>query len=622
MTDVCPNCGRLNRPGARYCASCQAPLSATAAQLQPGQVLGGGAYRVVRPLGKGGMGAVWLVAQTRAFDRLAVLKEVVEYYDPTDPVEREKALLRFEAEARTLGDLKHPGIPDLYAFFSEGGHNYLVMEYIEGPDLRQGLTGEDSQTGQLVAGGPFPQEQVLRYTIQVCEVLEYLASRQPPVIHNDIKPGNIIVDGNSGRAVLVDFGTAHTRFLAVAGRPDGSRASLYGTVGYAAPEMFHGRSEPRSDVYSLGATAYHLLTDDDPRDHPMQYPELDRLPPALAAILRGSLAQAPEQRPAAAELRQELERYLAGQSGQLRALAFPDGDAADEREELLSLAVKHWSYAAGILHDGTLANWLRGTLHDPAAAQAAEAAAKRWPNNPDAALEDFIRQLNPAALPPGQMELRTVILRLPEAARNQRIPQTIEIGNRGQGPVRGEIFATASWIRIANGSFACPPGRACQLNIEIDTSGLEPGRAHQAGVTLMPTGGMPEVVSVEVRVAGAGTAPLHTGRALAAIEVSPNRIDLGRETTGSLTTREVKVTVSNKGGAPAQVRVEGAPRWLLVKPHVFRLAAGAQEVVTIRGRVDKARSGEHEVKLTFAVDGGQDVEVDVVLQVRRRGLFG
>jgi tRNA A-37 threonylcarbamoyl transferase component Bud32 len=621
LTDVCPNCGRLNRPGARYCASCQAPLSTSAALLQPGQMLGGGSYRVVQPLGKGGMGAVWLVAQTRAFDRLAVLKEVVEYYDPTDPTEREKALLRFEAEARTLGDLKHPGIPDLYAFFSEGGHNYLVMEYIEGPDLRQGLTGEDRQTGQLVAGGPLPAEEVLRYTIQVCEVLEYLGTRQPPVIHNDIKPGNIIVDRNSGRAVLVDFGTAHTRYLRVVGQPDGSRVSLYGTVGYAAPELFHGTSEPRSDVYSLGATAYHLLTDDDPRDHPMQYPQLDRLPPALAAILRAALAHTPDERPAAAELRQELERYLAGQTGPLRALAFPDGDAADERQELLALALKHWSYAAGILHDGTLANWLRGTLYDPVAAQAAEAAVNRWPNNPDAALEDFIRQLNPAALPPGKMELRTGTLRLPEAARNQRIVRTIEIVNRGQGPLRGEIFATEAWIRIANSAFACPPGRTCQLAMEIDTAGLEPGRAHQAGVTLIPAGGMPEVVAVEVRVAARGTAPLHTGQATPALAVDPGRIDLGRVSSGSLTTKQVKVTVTNAGGASAQVRVQGEPPWLLVKPQTFRLAAGARQVVRVRGRVDKARSGQHQEKLTFAVDGGHQVDVDVVLEVKKRGLF-
>jgi serine/threonine protein kinase len=94
-----------------------------AARLQPEQVLDGGAYRIVRRLGKGGTGAVWLVAQTKAFDRLAVLKEVVEYYDATDPQERQRAAERFEAEARTLGDLKHHGIPDLYAYFSESGHN-------------------------------------------------------------------------------------------------------------------------------------------------------------------------------------------------------------------------------------------------------------------------------------------------------------------------------------------------------------------------------------------------------------------------------------------------------------------------------------------------------------------
>jgi serine/threonine protein kinase, bacterial len=171
---------------------------------------------------------------------------------PSDAQERERALDRFEAEARTLGDLKHPGIPDLYAYFSEGGHNYLVMEYIEGPDLTHGLTREDGDTGQLVSGwalpgrcGPAdtPSRSVRSWNIW--------PSATPPVVHNDIKPGNIIIDQNSGRAVLVDFGTAKTRYLRVPGQPDGTRASVYGTVGYAAPELFHGHSEPRSDVYSL-----------------------------------------------------------------------------------------------------------------------------------------------------------------------------------------------------------------------------------------------------------------------------------------------------------------------------------------------------------------------------------
>ncbi len=467
-------------------------------------MLGGGAYRIVRPLGKGGMGAVWLVAQTKAFDRLAVLKEVVEYFDPTDAQERRRANERFEAEARTLGALRHPGIPDLYAYFSEGGHNYLVMEYIEGPDLRKWLTREDSDTGQLVPGENLAADQVLRYTIQVCEVLEYLAGCQPPVVHNDIKPGNIIVDQHSGRAVLVDFGTAKTRYLRIKGQPDRGKDSVFGTVGYAAPELYQGHSEPRSDVYSLAATTYHLLTDDDPRDHPSQYPALHALPVALAEILEAGLAPEVADRPSAKQFGQRLEGYLAGQTGPLHSLTFPGGDAADDRDKLVSLSIKHWSYAAGILSDGTVAHWFRRTLHDPVAAQAAEAAVQQWPNRPDAALDAFIRQLEPSALPPGKMELRTPSLRLPELGEGQRVAQKIEIANRGRGFLRGEVLSSQPWVKVSP-SFACAPGQVCSVPVEIDTDGLASGQPHLAAVTLTPVGGAPEVVPVQIQIALPGS---------------------------------------------------------------------------------------------------------------------
>ncbi len=621
MSVACPSCGRLNRSGARYCASCQTPLSEVAARLQPGQFLDGGAYRIERPLGKGGMGAVWLVAQTKAFDRLAVLKEVVEYFDPTDATERQRAAERFEAEARTLGELKHPGIPDLYAFFSEGGHNYLVMEYIEGPDLRKYLTREDESTGRLVPGKRLPADEVLRYIIQVCGVLEYLARRQPPVIHNDIKPGNIIVDEHSERAVLVDFGTAKARYLRTSGGPDRKNDSIYGTVGYAAPELYRGHSEPRSDVYSLAATAYHLLTDDDPRDHPSQYPQIDVLPAPLADILRAGLAAKIDDRPTATELRERLTGYLAGQTGPLRVLTFPGGDAADKREELLALAVKHWSYAAGILHDGTIANWLRRTLHDPAAAQAAEAAVQQWPGSPDAALDAFIRQLNPATLPPGKMELRTTSIRPPSVAAGQRFRQEIEIANLGQGYLRGEILSTQPWVTVGR-AFACPPGQVCKVPIEIATAGLAPGRPHVAAVTLTPIGGSPEVVAIQVTVAEGGTTPMQVGPTSPAIEVSPKVVDFGTVDPKALSTPQVEVTVTNISKTAVQVRVQGAPRWLLSKPDTFRLVPGAKQVVGLVGRVDKVRGREQKVVLTFALAGGSDQEIEVWLRLKRRGLFG
>ena len=602
MTDPCPNCGRLNRPGARFCASCQSPLEVTDTRISPGQLLDGGNYRVVRPLGRGGMGAVYLVAQTKAFDRLAVLKEVIEYFDPLDPDARREAAQRFEAEARTLGDLKHPGIPDLYAYFSAGGHNYLVMEYIEGPDLADSLTGEDRDSGQIVPGKALPVADVLHYTIEICAVLEHLAGRQPPVVHNDIKPGNIIVDQHTGRAVLVDFGTAKTRYLASAGD------STYGTVGYAAPELYHGQSEPRSDVYSLAATAYHLLTDDDPRDHPSQYPQLYALPPDLADILRAALAEDVAQRPTAGQFRQYLEAYQAGQTGPLKALGFPDGDAADDRDELLTLAVKHWRYAAGILTDGTLARWLRHTLHDEPAAKAAEAAMRQWPQDPDAALNAFVGPLDPGLLPPGKMELRTSSLR-PQVGLGEKIPQAIEIANKGQGPLRGEVLSSRPWLSPASNVFFCPPGSICAVSVEIDATTLPPGTSHLAAVTLTPAKGMPEVVPVQVTV----VAP--------AIRVEPARLDFGsvpRRGPASVQT----LTVTNPGPAIADCRMLGVPEWLTAKPAAFRLPPGAQEIVTLELRPHKVPGRGQEIVLTVAVDKGQLQQIAATVRIKDAGFWG
>lgn len=630
MTVPCPNCGRINRPGSRFCATCQTPLGAPTparAALVPGQMLDGGRYRVLRALGHGGMGAVYLVAQTKAFDRAAVLKEVIDYFDPLDTEARQRAVERFEAEARTLGELKHPGIPDLYSYFSEGGHNYLVMEYIQGPNLAQGLTDKDGDTGDITAGGPLPAGDVIRYTIEICAVLEYLAGRQPPVIHNDIKPANIIVDQNSGQAVLVDFGTAQThrlRSLAAAGRPDAKRDSVYGTVGYAAPELYRGEAEPRSDVYSLAATAYHLLTDDDPRDHPNQYPLLDTLPPALADALRDALTEDVARRPTAAEFRRRLETYQAGQTGPLRVLPFPDGDAADDRDEMLALAARHWPYAAGLLQDGTLVQWLRQTLRDGPAVLAAEAAVKRFPNDPDSALDALIRQLNPAVLPPAKMDVKTRSLSL-QVGYGQKVAQAIQVTNAGRGPLHGEVFSTQPWARLATPTFTCPPGHTCAIPLEIDTTGLAPGQGSQvAAITLSPGGGLPEVVPVQILVL-APAVRVSVGPAPAAGDGQPARVDFGvvdrRAGPSTAVPRQV-VTVTNTSPALARCLITGTPEWLAVRPYHFDLPPGGAQQVVLEALVQKIPGRGQDITLTLAVDKGQSQTISVSVRVRGGGLFG
>jgi serine/threonine protein kinase len=595
MDSACPNCGRLNRQGARFCASCQAPLGVERVPLQPGQTLDGGTYRILRALGKGGMGAVWLAANTKAFDRLCVIKEVIDYFDPLDPQERAKAQARFRVEAETLAALRHPGIPDLYAYFSENGRNFLVMEYIEGPNLAKGLSTEDQ------VGSPMPIAEVIQVTMQICEVLEYLERQQPPVVHNDIKPANIIIDQHSGRAVLVDFGTARMRHVQ---GPDQQKQSVYGTVGYAAPELYQGESVPKSDVFALAATAYHLLADDDPRDAPFRFAEMPRLPPALVEVLQQALASELADRLSASELRETLLGLVRAEDAPLRPLTFPSGDAAADRRTLIELVAKHWDYATRILADGSIATWLRQVLHDPVAAQAAEAALASHPSDPGAALDRFVRELDPAALPQPRLDLRTRELNLGEVPGGEIAQAQLEIGNGGGGYLFGSLSTTVPWLRVGNGGrFGCPAGQTVRLPVVADTSALAPGSHHSGSIVVSMTGSQPATVPVQVRVPSPE------------LSVAPDRLDLGRVRRTEPFTPRHTLRVVNQGASAADCRITGAPRWLQVHPAQFRLLPGARQEVTVVGRMSKVPKGRrHTVRLQVEAEGAPASQVRVSLQ--------
>jgi hypothetical protein len=249
-------------------------------------------FHVLRPLGNGGMSSVYL-ARREADEGLCVLKTLATVDTIRDPEWRAEAARCLQHEARLLQQLDHPNIARLRDWVSGPKGDYLVLEYVPGLTLEQRLTRPDGQGGTL-PGGPLPLPEALAHAGRVAEVLDYLGALPQPVVHHDIKPANLIVRPDDNELILVDFGGA-VRLAGVG--PALPQPDSYGTPGYAAPEQYSGDAAPASDVYGLAATLYHLLTDDDPTAHPLEFPQLQRLPPDVVALLQPALARDPNARP-------------------------------------------------------------------------------------------------------------------------------------------------------------------------------------------------------------------------------------------------------------------------------------------------------------------------------------
>lgn len=210
----------------------------------PGLV--GGRYLVEHLLGQGGMGAVYF-ARDRQANNAPVALKMMQVQLP-DPERQRLAVEQFRQEAQLLSTLNHPGLARVSHYFVENDRYYLVMTYLEGKNLAQLLQER---------GEPFPVSQVLEWTVQLLNILEYLHSCNPPVIFRDLKPSNLILTAD-GRLHMVDFGIA--RILA-----EGSETNQFlkgvGSPDYCPLEQYQGGgTDQRTDLYALGATLYHLLT--------------------------------------------------------------------------------------------------------------------------------------------------------------------------------------------------------------------------------------------------------------------------------------------------------------------------------------------------------------------------
>ena len=258
-------------------------------------------YRIVELIGQGGMGAVYRAEDLRLEGRQCALKEILpELGSMGETLAQTRE--QFYREASVLARLDHPNLPKVSDYFSREGREYLVMDYVPGPDLREILNDARRQGRYLT------EKTVLGWARQLCDALEYLHSQEPAVLHRDIKPSNIKLTPR-GQVKLVDFGLVKLLL------PDDSRTVTVvqgrGTVQYTPLEQYGGdtgHTDARSDIYSVGATLYHLLTGKPPADAKERFLRPGSLVPPRSInpdisplterVLLRAMAMHPDQRPA------------------------------------------------------------------------------------------------------------------------------------------------------------------------------------------------------------------------------------------------------------------------------------------------------------------------------------
>ena len=262
--------------------------------LEIGSVIDG-KYKILNKIGQGGMSVVYLAMNERANKPWAI-KEIRKDGVSNYEVVKQNLI----AETDILKRLNHPNLPSIIDVIDCEDTFLIVMDYIEGKPLSEALKREGAQ----------PQEKVIEWAKQICDVLGYLHSRKPPIIYRDMKPSNVMLrpDGN---IMIIDFGTA--REYKSASIAD---TTCLGTQGYAAPEQFggHGQTDGRTDIYCLGATLYHLLTGHNPCLPPYEMYPIRQWNPNLSSGLEEIIIKCTQKNPddryqSCAELMYALEHY-------------------------------------------------------------------------------------------------------------------------------------------------------------------------------------------------------------------------------------------------------------------------------------------------------------------------
>jgi serine/threonine protein kinase len=241
-----PMCGVANPPSERNCVRCGNVLPTPTGTMIKNR------YRIEKQLAVGGFGAVYLATDTKTKAQVAIKDMICG-----DPQEFSIRLNFFRREMEILKSLEKSSIvPRIYELIEDGDKAHLIMEFIKGKDLLK-IMGDDPATAK-----PFQIEQVVEWTKSICDVLTVMHTQNPPLVHRDLKPDNVMLLEDKRSIKMIDFGTARDIGKTAKDR-EKAKTRVY-TEGYAPPEQIIGKPEPRSDLFALAGTLFHLVTGKSP----------------------------------------------------------------------------------------------------------------------------------------------------------------------------------------------------------------------------------------------------------------------------------------------------------------------------------------------------------------------
>ncbi|WP_151755622.1 protein kinase domain-containing protein [Dictyobacter vulcani] len=451
-------------------------------------------YQIQKVIGKGGMGAVYLAKDLKKQGELFAIKEIS--LSLILPAEQQQTIHNFKVEAKMLWSLNHPNLPTVHGVFTQNERYFLVMDYIDGSTLEELLERN---------GGPFPERRVLDWARQLCDVLAYLHSHSPPIIFRDMKPGNIMLTRN-GQIKLIDFGIA--RFFRSSHAQD---TQVLGTPGYAPPEQYgKAQTDERSDIYALGMTIFHLLTN-TLSDEGFGLEHVRKINPRISPMVARALEKATSIKPSDRYESVEMFRHALLGVG---TFGFATGEVASTPEELATLCATYPEEAAEYLLDKEIESWLLD-LGEDELSEIANHLAHTVPDPVDA-IEQFVEAillnkgnapvLNPQTVINSSNTVSNVNVKLRNPATRHHTPppvtQATSISSRLRQPQKSHIPVPVSPRTLDFGTVY--PGISAPLKMSIgDSSGYAvSGTIHtsDAWIQLSQTDFDAPLTEVNVRV--------------------------------------------------------------------------------------------------------------------------